>query len=241
MRKFLNNFLNKNKFFNKNIFMLIFIACFLCLELGILNNERAKYGIASGDPFLKQVVLTFDDGPREHGIQELIKIMKKFDVHATFFLVGKFAERNANITLEINKNGHEIANHSYTHPKLYRLWVEKIMREAERCDEVLENLGLRKTMFLRPPGGGFNIKIFNAMRRMNLKLGLWSVNTADYTGRPADEIINLVLKSVKPGDVILMHSGVENTVKALPEIIKGLKERDYDFIRLDDLWNCGRI
>ena len=221
--------------------ILIALALFLYLEHGVLNSERAKYGIASGDPFLKQAVLTFDDGPREHGIQELLNVMREHEVHATFFLVGKFAERYNNITREIYNSGHEIANHSYTHPKLYTLWVEKIMREAERCDEVLENLNLRKTMFLRPPGGGFNLKIFNAMRRMNLKLGLWSLNTADYTGRPASEIVNLVLRGVKPGTVILMHSGVPNTVKALPEIIKGLKAKGYELVRLDDLWNCWRI
>ena len=147
--------------------ILIMLALFLCLEHGVLNSERAKYGIASGDPFLKQAVLTFDDGPREHGIQELLAVMREHQVHATFFLVGKFAERYSDITREIYNSGHEIANHSYTHPKLYRIWVEKIMREAERCDEVLENLNLRKTMFLRPTGGGFNLKIFNAMRRMN--------------------------------------------------------------------------
>ena len=221
--------------------ILIILSLFLYLEFGILNPERAKYGIASGDPFLNQVVLTFDDGPREHGIQELLSVMKDFDVHATFFLVGKFAERYADITRAIYSSGHEIANHSYTHPKLFRLWVEKIMREAERCDEVMQNLNLRKTMFLRPPGGGFNIKIFNAMRRMNLKLGLWSLNTADYTGRPASEIINLVLHGVKPGTIILMHSGVPNTVEALPEIIKGLKAKGYELVRLDDMWNCWRI
>jgi len=72
--------------------ILIILSLFLYLEFGILNPERAKYGIASGDPFLNQVVLTFDDGPREHGIQELLSAMKDCDVHATFFLVGKFAE-----------------------------------------------------------------------------------------------------------------------------------------------------
>ncbi|MBQ3397141.1 MAG: polysaccharide deacetylase family protein, partial [Synergistaceae bacterium] len=98
-----------------------------------------------------------------------------------------------------------------------------------------------KTRFLRPPGGGFNMKIFNAMRRMNLRMGLWSLNTADYTGRPSEEIVRLVLSSVTPGTIILMHSGMENTVEALPAIIEGLHEKGYTFVRLNDLWNRGRI
>ncbi len=218
---------------------LLFLTVFIYIEWGFLNQERAKFGISSGNPFVKEVVLTFDDGPREHGMPEIVSALG--DVKATFFLVGKFADRYANITLMLHNNGHEIANHTYTHPRLYRLWVEKIVREAERCDEVLEGLGIRKTRFLRPPGGHFNMKIFNAMRRMNLKLGLWSLNTADYTGRPAEEIERLVLSSVKAGDIILMHSGTPNTVEALPKIIEGLKARGFHFVRLEELQTFGLI
>ena len=243
--------------------MLLALITFLFIEWGPLTDERAKYGIATGDPFVKEIVLTFDDGPREHGMQELNAALTSGDVHGTFFLVGKFADRYGKITLMLNNAGHELENHSFTHPKLYRLWVEKIMREAERCDEVLEALGLRKTRFLRPPGGhfnevfeslnirktrflrppggGFNMKIFNAMRRMNKKLGLWSLNTADYTGRPKEEIVRLVLSSVRAGDVILMHSGTPNTVEALPEIIEKLKQRGFNFVRLEELYSRGKI
>ncbi len=221
-------------------FLLLSLAAFLAVEWGPLSHERHKFGIASGDPFVQEVVLTFDDGPRETGMQEIIAALAPYNVKATFFLVGKFADRFARITLMLHNAGHELANHSYTHPKLYRLWVEKIIREAERCDEVLQSLNIRKTRFLRPPGGGFNMKIFNAMRRMNLRLGLWSLNTADYTGRPKDEIVRLVLGSARPGSVILMHSGMPNTVEALPEIVEGLQKRGYTFVRLEDLWNGGR-
>ncbi|MBR6901194.1 MAG: polysaccharide deacetylase family protein [Synergistaceae bacterium] len=221
--------------------MLLALSIFLFIEWGPLTDERAKYGIAAGDPFVREVVLTFDDGPREHGMQELNAALTDNDVKGTFFLVGKFAERYGRITLMLNNAGHELENHSYTHPRLYKLWVEKIMREAERCDEVFESLSIRKTAFLRPPGGGFNMKIFNAMRRMNKKLGLWSLNTADYTGRPPEEIVRLVLSSVHAGDVILMHSGTQNTVEALPEIIKKLKERGFNFVRLEELYSRGKI
>ena len=221
--------------------MLLFLAIFIYTEWGVLTHEREKFGIASGDPFVHEVALTFDDGPREHGMQELNAILTSYDVKATFFLVGKFADRYGRITRMLYDSGHEIANHSFTHPRLYRLWVEKIMREAERCDEVMESLGIPKTRFMRPPGGHFNMKIFNAMRRMNLKMGLWSLNTADYLGRSPEEIVRLVLSSVRAGDIILMHSGIENTVEALPKVIEGLKARGFNFVRLDELQSFGRI
>lgn len=220
--------------------MLLILILFLYIEWGTLSDERAKFGIASGDFFVKEVALTFDDGPREHGMQELMAALGE-DVKATFFLVGKFADRYAQITLALYNAGHELENHSFTHPRVYKLWVEKIMREAERCDEVFESLSIRKTRFMRPPGGHFNMKVFNAMRRMNLRLGLWSLNTGDYTGKPAEEITRLVLRSTKPGDVILMHSGTPNTVDALPEIIKGLKEKGFTFVRLEELYSHGKI
>ena len=196
--------------------MLISLAVFIFIEWGPLTHERAQYGISRGNPFIKEVVLTFDDGPRENGMQELDAVLSSCDVKATFFLVGKFAERYSSITLMLSHQGYELANHTYTHPRLYQDNTAHIVRQAERCDEVLERLGIRKTRFLRPPGGHFNMKIFNAMRRMNLRLGLWSLNTADYTGRPAEEIYNVIAGSVRNGDIILMHSGTPNTVEALP-------------------------
>ncbi|MBQ9433090.1 MAG: polysaccharide deacetylase family protein [Synergistaceae bacterium] len=224
-------------------FMLLSLAVFVFIEWGPLTHERHKYGIASGDPFVREIVLTFDDGPRETGMQQIIAALhsKDYDVKATFFLVGKFAQRYGQVTMLLHNAGHELANHTFTHPRLYQdPSVEHIMLQAKRCDDVLEDLGIRKTRFLRPPGGGWNTRIFNAMRRKNLKLGLWSLNTADYTGRPKQEIVNLVLGSARPGTVVLMHSGTPNTVEALPEIVRGLQKRGYTFVRLEDLDNGGR-
>ena len=220
--------------------MLLSLTVFMFIEWGPLTDERETFGIAKGNPFIKEVVLTFDDGPRETGMQELDAVMSNFDVKATFFLVGKFAERFPHITLMLHRQGYELANHTYTHPRLYTDHTAHIVRQAERCDEVLENLGIRKTRFLRPPGGHFNMEIFNAMRRMNLKLGLWSLNTADYTGRPPEEIYNLIAGSVRNGDIILMHSGTPNTVEALPRVIRELKRRGFTIVRLEDMWNEGR-
>ena len=220
--------------------MLLSLALFMFIEWGPLTIEREKYGIAKGNPFIREVVLTFDDGPRETGMQELDAVLSSFDVKATFFLVGKFAERYSNITLMLSRQGYELANHTYTHPRLYQDHTAHIVRQAERCDEVLEKLGIRKTRFLRPPGGHFNMEIFNAMRRMNLKLGLWSLNTADYTGRPPEEIYHLIAGSVRNGDIILMHSGMDNTVEALPAVIRELHRRGFTIIRLEDMWNEGR-
>ncbi|GHS94557.1 hypothetical protein AGMMS50276_07490 [Synergistales bacterium] len=222
----------------KNL-ILVFAALFLCVEQGPLGEERAKWGIASGDPFVKEVVLTFDDGPRDRGMPELLAVLSSLDVKGTFFLVGKFAERYADTTRLISRAGHEIENHSYTHPKLYELWTEKIMREAERCNEVMEALYIRTPRFLRPPGGGFNLKIFYATRRMNMKLGLWSVNSADYTGKSAERIAADVLKNVRGGAIVLMHSGVPATLEALPVIVGALRARGYRFVTLQELWDGG--
>lgn len=221
--------------------LLVCIALFLCLEWGPLSSERAQWGFASGDPFVREIALTFDDGPREYGMQELMAAMAPFGVHGTFFLVGKFADRYASITASLSRGGHDLENHSFTHPKLYTLWVEKIMRETERCNEVIEGLGIRRPRFMRPPGGSYNLKIFNAMRRMDMRLGLWNINSADYSGKSADEITAFVLRKASPGAIVLMHSGVPETVAALPEILRTLGERGYRFVSVQDLWNRGAI
>lgn len=221
------------------------LTLFLCIQWGPLARERERWGLAFGQPFVKEIALTFDDGPRDRGMYELLAMLKRLDVKATFFVVGKFAERYADTTKDMAAAGHEIENHSYTHPKLYTLWVEKIMRETERCDEVLEALSLPRSRFMRPPGGGFNLKIFYAMRRMNVKLGLWSLNTADYTapktGKTPRMIAEQVIKKAKPGSVVLMHSGVFETVGALPAIVSELRERGYEFVTMRELWDRGTI
>lgn len=216
------------------------LGVFLCIQWGPLTRERCRWGIASGDPFVKEVVLTFDDGPRESGMYELISALRKLDVRGTFFLVGKFAERYGFIARDLDNAGHELENHSYTHPKLYTLWFDKVIREAERCNETLDRLGIRTPHFLRPPGGGFNLTIFNAMRAMNMKMGLWSVNTGDYLGRSPQLITRLVLSETRPGSIILMHSGVPTTVEALPEIVDALRKRGYRFVTLQELWDGGK-
>ena len=218
-----------------------FVAFCLCLEWGPLGGERARWGIASGSPFVKEVALTFDDGPREWGMPELLSALRRLDARGTFFLVGKFAERYGSITQSIRDAGHEIENHSYTHPKLYTLWVEKVMREAERCNEVMDALNIPAPRFLRPPGGGFNLVIFRAVRRMDMRLALWSVNSADYTGKSAERIAADVLRNVRPGAIVLMHSGVPATVEALPLIVTALRGRGYRFVTLRDLWTGGLI
>ncbi|MDR1731208.1 MAG: polysaccharide deacetylase family protein [Synergistaceae bacterium] len=217
------------------------LCLFLCVQWGPLSDERGRWGIASGNPFVWEVVLTFDDGPRENGVHELLTVLRELRTPGTFFLVGKFAERYEEITRAIDQSGNMIENHSYTHPKLYTLWLEKVIRETERCNEVMDRLNIRTPRFMRPPGGGFGLVIFKAMRQMNMKLGLWSVNTADYTGRNAETITAQVLGDVRPGAVILMHSGVPETVRALPGIVKALRERGYRFVTLQELWDGGKV
>lgn len=219
----------------------VMLTLFLYFQWGPANNERERWGIASGSPFVREVALTFDDGPRDKGTPPLIAVLEEHSAPGTFFLVGKFAERYASITKELQHAGHEIENHSYTHPKLYTLWVEKIVREIERCNEVMLDLDISKPRYMRPPGGGYNIKIFNALRRLNMRLALWNLNTGDYNGKSSDEIERFVLKNVRPGSVILMHSGVPATIQALHRIIPELRKRGYRFVTLLDLQNGGLI
>ena len=222
-------------------FFMAMLALFLCIQWGPLGDERSNWGIARGHPFVREVALTFDDGPRAWGMPELLAALDSIDARATFFLVGKVAERYGHLTQAIHAAGHDIENHSFTHPNFQRLCLEGIILETQQFNDVIEALDIPRPFFLRPPGGGFNLDVFHAMRRLNLRLGLWSVNTADYTGRPAHEIVNLVVRSSRPGSIILMHSSVPATVEALPAIAKGLRERGFRFVTLREMFNGGAI
>ncbi len=190
--------------------------------------------------FPKVVALTFDDGPHPIYTPQVLDILKRYKVKATFFLIGERAERYPEIAHQIVIEGHEIGNHTYSHPNnLPKKSLDEIRREIEMGAAAIERVtGVRPRLF-RPPKGFLNYRVLTAAQLEGYTLVFWTVS-ADHKDAPTPEAMaNRVLKLVHPGAIILMHDGRIKSrwkdVKALPLIIEGLRKRGYGFATVSKL------
>ncbi len=209
-------------------------------ELRAQDEREVRKGVVfrkliHGKPNLRAVALTFDDGPHPQYTAQLLAILKRYDVQATFFVVGAMAERRPDLIKEIHAAGHVIGNHTYDHVNLTRIPPNLIETEWRACDDVVESiLGLRMA-YCRPPGGDYNTKVITAAMREGLTTVLWTDNPGDYA-RPSDRVIERrVLDRIAPGGIILLHDGVRQTLDVLPQIIEALQAKGYRFVTVDEM------
>jgi peptidoglycan/xylan/chitin deacetylase (PgdA/CDA1 family) len=187
-----------------------------------------------------EVALTFDDGPSPYTAQ-VLDILRRDHVRATFFLCGANAERYPELVRRIRAEGHQIGNHTYSHPYLYLMSEASIASEIDRTQDVLQKItGARPTLF-RPPFGVRWFSLWPLLRERGLTMVLWSDRGHD-GALDAGGIAKTTLDQLTPGAIILLHDGFETrapaevdraaTVRALPAIISGVRKAGYTFARL---------
>ncbi|WP_373537329.1 polysaccharide deacetylase family protein [Microcoleus sp.] len=186
----------------------------------------------------KVIALTVDDGPWPETTEQILDIFQQNDVKATFFWIGKSIENSPEIARKVVAAGHAIGNHTWHH------WYDT-MDAATAADEIdrtakliYDTTGV-KTTFFRPPGGVLNNGLAKYAKDRNYSVVMWSVTSADTDPRAQPSaFVNNVLKGAKPGAIVLMHDGGgdrSRTVKALPEMIAGLKKQGYRFVTVPEL------
>lgn len=193
-------------------------------------------------PAGKKVVLTFDDGPSDPATPQILDVLRGNGVKAVFFLCGASAERHPEIVRRIKAEGHQIGNHTYSHPYLHLKAEAAIAGEIDRTQSVLESItGERPTLF-RPPFGVRWFSLRALLERRSLKMVLWTARA--YDGRlKADALVAQTLGQLGPGAILVMHDGDEAkpdsrtdrsaTVRALPDIIAGARRAGYTFTSLE--------
>jgi len=185
-----------------------------------------------------KVALTFDDGPSVPFTGQVLDELKREHVHATFFLCGENAVAHPELVRRILAEGHEIGNHTWSHPWLYLMRREDIAAEIDRTQDALEKITGRRPTLFRPPFGVRWFSLWPLLRERGLTMVMWT--TRGYDGRyDAAGIANAVLSELGPGGIILLHDGFEThpaaeidrapTVAALPAIIAGARRAGYEF------------
>ncbi|MGG5322329.1 polysaccharide deacetylase family protein [Enterococcus sp. DIV2381] len=195
------------------------------------NSDTSKI---KEEDYRKVVVLTFDDGPDPVNTVKLLDILKENNISATFFLVGKSAEKYPEAVKEIFKDGHEIGNHTFDHKDLKTLSSKDIKNEIDKTDRIIQNLIGRTPKYIRPPYGSVDKEIANIINRPIIN---WSVDSEDWKSQNTDMIIQHVLQTVYDGSIILFHDTHKETIKAIPYIIRDLIKNGYKIITLNELLN----
>lgn len=186
----------------------------------------------------KRIALTFDDGPHEVYTAEILSILKEYGVKATFFVVGQNAETYPSLVKEAAEAGHEIGNHTYSHPKLKGQNAESFSYELEKTKNVIETITGVSPILFRPPEGFRDDVIKTVAKEQGYQMVLWSVDTEDWRGLSADRIETAILKDVKDGSIILCHDyvvGQSHTPEALRRVIPKLLEEGYAFVSVSEL------
>lgn len=194
--------------------------------------DTSKGTITNGSPGKKVVALTFDDGPHPTNTPRLLNILEEKGVKATFFILGERADEYPNIVKQTHAKGHEVENHSYSHPDLAGASLAVLDREVERTNKIIDSLTGRRPLYFRPPYGSYNKQVSSNITN---QIALWSVDTLDWKSRNAAAVQQSAMSQVHNGSVILMHDIHSTTVDAVGPLIDSLKAQGYTFVRLDEL------
>ncbi len=186
----------------------------------------------------KKIALTFDDGPHYKYTAQILDILKKYGIKATFFVIGVNAEKLPSQVKRAHDEGHEIGNHTYSHPHLKNISVAQLESQIEKSSEVIEKItGSRPTLF-RPPEGYCENSVAATAEKMGYTVILWSQDTMDWAHNTPQKISKDILCSIKCGDIILFHDFITPdtpTPQALERIIPELLKMGYEFVTVSEL------
>lgn len=185
-----------------------------------------------------KIALTFDDGPDSRYTGEILDILEEYGIKATFFVIGKNCEAAPELLQREIAEGHEIGNHTYSHPHLYGIGAQKLKDELIKTEKVLESLGADHPRLFRPPEGVYSGTVAGMVESLDYIPILWTVDTTDWKMPSAEVIAGRVLEKAESGVIILCHdyiSGKSNTPAALRLFLPALLERGYEFVTVSEL------
>ncbi|MCH5251346.1 MAG: polysaccharide deacetylase family protein [Lachnospiraceae bacterium] len=183
-------------------------------------------------PRSRAVALTFDDGPDTENTPKILAILKKYNAHATFFVVGNRVASRANCLKQVVAQGSEIGNHSWDHSNLSLAKMKTVNKQYDKTASVVKKLTGYQITFMRPPYGA----ISDTMRKkLKHPMVLWSIDTLDWKTRNAKSVYKNVRKNVSDGDIVLMHDIHASTIGAVEKIVPWLVKHDYDIVTVSEL------
>ena len=191
----------------------------------------------------KKLALTFDDGPNPGCTPALLEVLARHHVRATFFMIGQWVRREPSLAKSVQAAGHEVGNHTFTHPNLVLQTGERVRQELRDCQQALEEAGVDNRFNLfRPPYGARRWATLRIARSMGLVPVNWSITGYDWMQTTAARVQQHVNRQLRGGDVFLFHDGGHlelnadrmHTVRAVDELIPRLHDEGFEFVTIGD-------
>jgi peptidoglycan/xylan/chitin deacetylase (PgdA/CDA1 family) len=184
----------------------------------------------------KQIAISFDDGPSPDITNKVLDILKTNEIKASFFVIGRKIVGNESILVRIDKEGHIIGNHTYSHSYFFDLFLpSKMANEFAITNNLIEKYTGKQTLYFRPPYGVTNPLIKIALKKFNFSVIGWSVRSHDGVKNDTNKIIKRVTRNLKSGDIILFHDNYPSIEKVLNEFITFTKNNGFKIVSLDTL------
>ncbi|GAA0369085.1 hypothetical protein GCM10008932_20930 [Alkalibacterium iburiense] len=226
-------------------FILLVVGLLLAFSTLSVSSAFAApaRSISRGNTTEKVVALTFDDGADGTNITPILNTLSSHNVKATFFLTGQGTANHPQRIRDIVNRGHDIGNHSYSHPDFTKISSSEIRSQLQRTESLIQSVTGRTTKpFFRPPYGAYNSTVLNYVGDAGYTYSfMWTIDTVDWTGNSSSDIVNRVMRNITPGAIILMHTGAgaSGTPQAIGTMITRLKNSGYRFVTLSQLMNLS--
>jgi peptidoglycan/xylan/chitin deacetylase (PgdA/CDA1 family) len=201
----------------------------------IVTDLRTE--VARGDPSLPLIALTFDAGADRGASVQLLDVLQSKNVRATFFVTGQFADRYPDIIQRIAADGHELANHSYTHPDFAHLSEAQMRSEIRRATESIETTsGMKVAPLWRAPFGSRNARILEIVEEEGFRPIYWTFDSGDWIdGATTQGVLSTDLRLAVNGAIVVHHVQPRPTAEAMPTVIDTLRERGYELVTVSEL------
>ncbi len=206
-------------------------------------ERKEGYGykkFISGDRTKKKIALTFDDGPHPKLTRDILDILDRYRVKATFFVVGKQALQYPHLIKMQKSKGHSIGNHTYNHVDLTSMDEQTAATEIKACGKTIRGITGKAPHLFRPPGGNYNRSVIRLADTLGYTTVLWTANAGDTARISKSDIWGRLFSRIENGGVILMHNGGRNTAAILPRLIEKLRSDGYEFVTVDELIEDSR-
>ena len=199
------------------------------------SAQQRQIPVYSVDTDEKRIAISFDAAWGAEKTTEIMDILDDYGIKTTFFLVGFWVEKYPDKVVEIAERGHEIGNHSSTHPQLSTLTAEQIMMEVNKCSDQIEALTGTPTTLIRPPYGDYNDTVVTTLRDNGYEVIQWSVDSLDWKSYGVQSMVKRVTENVEPGSIVLFHNNSDYILEALPIILENLTKNGYEIVPVSEL------
>lgn len=187
----------------------------------------------------KKVAFSFDATWGADLTDEILGILKEHNIKTTFFLAGYWVDKYPDYVVKIAEAGHELGNHSYSHPHMTTLSEQGIAFELQKNEQLIRELTGQRTTLFRPPFGEYDNKVISVASQLGYQTIQWSVDSLDWKNLSENQIYDRVMSQVKPGSIVLFHNAAPGTPGAVRRLIPDLVNQGYAIVPISELLHKG--